>query len=235
MDDKKREIRSFSGAGQPRIREAEGGGESRTITGYAIVFGVESKLLVDWYEAYREIIEPGAVTAEDLLKWDIKMTMWHNREKLLARWNKGEGTLRLSVDEVGVKYEFEAPQTADGNNALELVKRGDMSGSSFIYWADEDHSVNYTKNDEGVIIRHVNKIDMIMDMTIASDPAYAQTTVSAREVAAHGVDIQTDEQKKQQKEQAEQAEKEAKEREARIAREIASVRSFVARNTNYEV
>lgn len=223
MSDKNKEIRSFAGAGQPRIREAVGGGESRTITGYAIVFGVESRLLVDWYDAYREIIEPGAVTAEDLQKWDIKMTMWHNREKLLARWNKGEGTLRLSVDDIGVSYEFEAPQTADGNNALELVKRGDMSGSSFIYWADEDHSVNYTKNEEGVIIRHVNKIDMIMDMTIASDPAYAQTTVSAREVESHGVDIMTEEQKKQKKEQEE---KEQKEREAKISREIASVKAF---------
>ena len=31
-------------------------------------------------------------------------------------------------------------------------------------------------------IRHVNRIDEIFDMTIASDPAYAQTSVTAREM-----------------------------------------------------
>lgn len=68
---------------------------------------------------------------------DIKMTLWHNREKLLARSNRGEGTLALTVDEIGVKYSFEAPNTPDGNTALELVRRGDLSGSSFTYWSDE--------------------------------------------------------------------------------------------------
>ncbi len=31
-------------------------------------------------------------------------------------------------------------------------------------------------------IRHVNRIDEIFDMTIASDPAYAETSVTAREM-----------------------------------------------------
>lgn len=182
-DKRKRETRFFSVQGQPRIREyAEGGGDSRIIEGYAIVFGVQSKLLIDWGEAYREIIEPGAVTQENLVRFDIKMTLWHNRERLLARSNRGVGTLTLTVDEVGVKYSFEAPRTPDGDTALELVKRGDLAGSSFIFWSDETTSVSYTKNEEGVIIRHVNRIDEIFDMTIASDPAYAQTNVTAREM-----------------------------------------------------
>lgn len=180
---KKREIRFFSDQGQPRIREAEDvGGGSRIIEGYAIVFGVQSRLLVDWGDAYREIIEPGAITQEDLARFDIKMTIWHNRERLLARSNRGSGTLALTVDEVGVKYSFEAPKTPDGDTALELVRRGDLAGSSFIFWSDETTSVSYTKDPEGVIIRHVNRIDEIFDMTIASDPAYAQTNVTAREM-----------------------------------------------------
>ena len=55
---------------------------------------------------------------------DIKMTMYHNREKILACSTNGEGTLKLTVDDVGVKYSFEAPNTVDGDTALELVKRG---------------------------------------------------------------------------------------------------------------
>lgn len=187
----KKETRSYIGGQyQPRIREVqEGQPQSRTIEGYAIVFGQESRLLVDYWEKYREIIEPGAVTAEDLKGFDIKMTMYHNREKILARSNKGEGTLNLSVDEVGVKYSFEAPNTPDGDTALELVRRGDLSGSSFKYWTDESNNVSYEKTDDGVLLRHVKKVSQIYDMTIAADPAYTQTNVTAREVEATGVTL----------------------------------------------
>lgn len=174
----------------PRIREiAEGQIESRVIEGYAIVFGVESRMLVDYWEDYREIIEPGAVTVEELKNMDIKMTLWHNREKLLARSNRGEGTLALTVDEIGVKYSFEAPNTPDGNTALELVRRGDLSGSSFTYWSDEKSSVRYTKDNNGVLLRHVNRIDAVYEMTIASDPAYTETNVTAREITDAGVKL----------------------------------------------
>lgn len=174
----------------PRLQEVqEGEAPSRTIEGYAIVFGKESNLLVDYWDAYREIIEPGAITADELKGMDIKMTMYHNREKLLARSNKGEGTLNLSVDEVGVKYSFEAPNTEDGNTALELVKRGDLAGSSFAYWTDESSNVSYEKTAEGVLLRHVKKISQIYDMTIAADPAYNETTVTAREIEQSGITL----------------------------------------------
>lgn len=170
------------GRWQPRLREAvEGESESRTIVGYAIVFGVESRILRDYWDNYREIIEEGAITEERLKEMDIKMTMYHNREKILARSNKGEGTLKLSVDKIGVKYEFEAPNTVDGDTALELVKRGDLSGSSFMFWTDEASGVTYEKREDGMLLRRVKTIGMIYDMTIAADPAYDETTVEARE------------------------------------------------------
>ena len=183
MDKKKTEIRSFIGGKcQPVLREAvEGEKESRTIEGYAIVFGVESRILADYWDNYREIIEPGAITEDRLKEMDIKMTMYHNREKILARSVNGKGTLKLSVDEVGVHYEFEAPRTVDGDTALELVKRGDLSGSSFMFWTDEKSGVSYEKRSDGIMLRRVKTIGMIYDMTIAADPAYEETTVAARE------------------------------------------------------
>ena len=111
---------------------------------------------------------------------DIKMTMYHNREKILARSTNGEGTLKLTVDDVGVKYSFEAPNTVDGDTALELVKRGDLSGSSFMFWTDE-RNVIYERRSDDITLRRVKTIGMIYDMTIAADPAYEQTTVEARE------------------------------------------------------
>lgn len=183
MNAEKKEIRSFIGGKcKPVLREAkEGENESRTIEGYAIVFGVESRILADYWDNYREIIEPGAITEERLKEMDIKMTMYHNREKILARSVNGDGTLKLRVDEVGVHYEFEAPNTVDGDTALELVKRGDLSGSSFMFWTDEKSGVSYEKRSDGIMLRRVKTIGMIYDMTIAADPAYEQTTVAARE------------------------------------------------------
>lgn len=184
MDEKKMEIRTIGGKWKPRLREAaegaaEGGG--RTIEGYAIVFGVESRILCDYWDNYREVIEPGAITEERLREMDIKMTMYHNREKILARSTNGEGTLKLSVDETGVKYEFDAPHTVDGDTALELVRRGDLSGSSFMFWTDEGSGVSYEKRSDGMMLRRVKTIGAIYDMTIAADPAYEETTVAARE------------------------------------------------------
>ena len=173
-----------------RVREAEGeeGKESRTIEGYALKFGVRSVLLNDWWNNYYEILEPGCLTREALDGQDIKLTMFHDRQLILARSNKGEGTLSYEVDETGVKFWAEMPHTADGDKALELVQRGDIAGCSFCYSTDEDDSENAvsyerTKEDgEEILLRHVKRIDHVYDFTLAADPAYEQTEVSKREI-----------------------------------------------------
>ena len=190
---KKRTIAIVSGL---RIREATDGAESRTIEGYALKFGVRSRLLCDWWNNYYEVLEPGCVTREMLDKQDIKLTMFHDRQLVLARSNKGNGTLSYEVDKVGVKFWAEMPHTVDGNKALELVSRGDIAGCSFIYSTDEDDSENAVsyerldeKGDDGedVLLRHVKRIDNVYDFTITTDPAYEQTDVSKREVEAAGI------------------------------------------------
>lgn len=190
---KKRTIAIVSGL---RIREATDGAESRTIEGYALKFGVRSRLLCDWWSNYYEVLEPGCVTREMLDKQDIKLTMFHDRQLVLARSNKGNGTLSYEVDKVGVKFWAEMPHTVDGDKALELVSRGDIAGCSFIYSTDEDDSENAVsyerldeKGDDGedILLRHVKRIDNVYDFTITTDPAYEQTDVSKREVEAAGI------------------------------------------------
>ncbi len=190
---KKRTIAIVSGL---RIREATDGAESRTIEGYALKFGVRSRLLCDWWNNYYEVLEPGCVTREMLDKQDIKLTMFHDRQLVLARSNKGNGTLNYEVDKVGVKFWAEMPHTVDGDKALELVSRGDIAGCSFIYSTDEDDSENAVsyerldeKGDDGedILLRHVKRIDNVYDFTITTDPAYEQTDVSKREVEAAGL------------------------------------------------
>lgn len=190
---KKRTIAIVSGL---RIREATDGAESRTIEGYALKFGVRSRLLCDWWNNYYEVLEPGCVTREMLDKQDIKLTMFHDRQLVLARSNQGNGTLSYEVDKVGVKFWAEMPHTVDGDKALELVSRGDIAGCSFIYSTDEgdsENAVSYERLDEkgddgeDILLRHVKRIDNVYDFTITTDPAYEQTDVSKREVEAAGI------------------------------------------------
>ena len=103
-----------------RIREAgEGEAPSRTITGYAILFNTQSApLWSDDEEEAREVIAPEAVTRELLDGCDIKMTMFHDRQLILARSKNGTGTLTYSVDERGVAFSFDAPNTADGDKEI---------------------------------------------------------------------------------------------------------------------
>ena len=185
MDAKKREIRTIDC--QLSVREAEGGqaGESRTITGRAIVFNAESEVLDDWGERFREVILPEAVTMEFLNTQDVKLNMLHERELTLARCNKGaaNASLRMAVDEQGVTFEFEAPRCDIGDRCLEMVRRGDYSGCSFEF-SPKDYEVERTKGADGkdeVIIRH-KSFEFLSALTIGMDPAYRQTSVNAREL-----------------------------------------------------
>ena len=155
MDAKKREIRTLDC--QLRVREAapDAQGESRTITGTAIVFNAESEVLDDWGYRFREVILPSAATMEFLNSQDIKMNMLHERELTIARANKGVGSLRLSVDEKGVNFEFEAPKCDIGDRCLEMVRRGDYSGCSFEFWPDEyDEEVTHEDGEAEGKITH---------------------------------------------------------------------------------
>lgn len=171
-----------------KVREASGedmGG--RTITGYAILFNTPSEALyADESEEAREIIASGAVTKELLDGCDIKMTMFHDRQLILARSNKGTGTLKYGLDEKGVYFEFEAPNTADGDKALELVRRGDISGCSFAFtthYFDDAFVSRTVKVVDGkrMITYTVKVITGIYDFTLAADPAYPETSCEADE------------------------------------------------------
>ena len=172
------------------IREAAEGEEpSRTIIGYAILFNVPSApLWSDEDSEAREMIAPEAVTKEFLDAQDIKMTMFHDNHYLLARSNKGDGTLSYTVDDKGVMFEFSAPNTVDGDKALELVRRGDISGCSFAFtthYFDSDFVERQSKvaaNGVNNITYRVKAITGIYDFTLAANPYYPDTSVEVREL-----------------------------------------------------
>lgn len=189
---RKPEIRTTACKLAVREKKREDGSaeESRTITGTAIVFD-EPFDVTDWRgDIYRESIAPSAATMEFLKTQDIKMNLLHRRDTTLARWNRGEGNMRLSVDQEGVHFEFEAPRCDLGDRALELVRAGVYSGCSFEFYS-KDYEVKEDENAADgtkiTTIRHT-AFESVEALTIAMDPAYEQTSVSVgelREKTAH--------------------------------------------------
>ena len=159
--------------------------DSRRIAGYAIVFDTPSALMgVEGNKPVYEKIAPEAVTVEMLDGCDIRMNLYHDRHRLLARSRKGAGTLEYSVDEKGVHFAFEAPHTPDGDTALELVRSGVLDGCSFAFYMDYCDEAAVTREDAGDrVIYTIRKILDIDDFTLTDRPAYPDTECAAREAA----------------------------------------------------
>ena len=230
MDATKREIRTLECKLSVREAAPDAEGESRVITGTAIVFNAESEVLDDWGMRFREVIKPEAATMEFLNTQDIKMNMLHDRQLTIARCNKGEGSMRLSVDDHGVNFEFEAPKCDIGDRCLEMVRRGDYSGCSFEFYPDE-YDVEEREGGKDVKITH-RKFRAITALTIGLDPAYKQTSVNARELQE-----QTDTFKARKAEEDRKAEEEKQreehERMERIRREQAEHLAYMRNAAAY--
>ena len=227
MDAKKIEIRTLDCKLSVREAGPDAQGESRTITGTAIVFDAESEVLDDWGYRFREVIKPEACTMEFLNSQDIKMNMLHDRDLTLARCNKGTGSLRLSVDEKGVNFEFEAPKCDIGDRCLEMVRRGDYSGCSFEFWPDE-YDVEEREGGKDVKITH-KKFRALTALTIGMDPAYKQTSVNARELYD-----ETPAGKKAKQEAEAQKQREEQEKQEALKREMQRRLSYMQRMADFD-
>ena len=96
----------------------------------------------------------------------------------------GTCPLKYTVDDKGVAFEFEAPHTADGDKALELVRRGDIAGCSFMFtthYYDSAYVSRDVKRENGktVVTYTVNVVTGVYDFTLAADPAYPDTNCEA--------------------------------------------------------
>lgn len=149
---------------------------SRHVEGYAVVFDSLSEDL-----GFFEVIERGAITQELLDNSDVFCLLNHNDDEVLARSNKGKGSLTLTVDDTGVKYDFDCANTQVGNDLLEYIKRGEIVASSFCFALDEsdDTAETWTYKD-GKAFRTIHKIAWLHDVSPVWNPAYSATSVSQR-------------------------------------------------------
>ena len=185
MNEKLREIRFYDFRKEnreyaPHLAEEN----SRIVEGYAIVFNQQSRQLYDKAsrKVFTEIIDPRAVTKAFLDDQDVKMLYNHSNDMLLARSTFGFGTLTYEIDEYGVKYRFEMPNTTVGNDVLELIRRGDVWGCSFAFSYAKDGIRDEKRNGQNY--RTVIQMASIDDFSIVVDPAYMGTFVCTREFNA---------------------------------------------------
>ena len=133
---------------------------------------------------FREIIRPSAIT-EDLIKSsDIIANMNHRDDYMMARLRNGKGNIELTLDDHGLKFRFDCPDTAKGEELLQHVKRGEITQCSFCFgldYSDKEAEV-WSHNADGTQVREILKIAKLYDISCVINPAYEQTECQARDL-----------------------------------------------------
>lgn len=157
-------------------------------SGYAVVFNSPSSQDL----GFIEIIHRGAITQETINKSDVLAKF--NHEQVLARCRNGKGSLQLEVDDKGLFYTFEIPNTQVGQELREHLQRGDLNQSSFAFSIDKNNAKaeRWIKRADGLMQRDIYHIDKLYDISPVWTPAYEDTTASLRynEVKAKSEEIE---------------------------------------------
>lgn len=144
-----------------------GQGESiGQIAGYAIVWDTPSTNL-----PFVEVIQSGALDGVDLSK--VLALYDHDFANVLGRVDSG--TLKLDIDNHGLHFTLDIPDTTLGHDVYTQIKNGNLSGLSFRFTiADGGES---WKNVNGKPVRYISKIATMREISIVSVPAYDDTSV----------------------------------------------------------
>lgn len=93
----------------------------------------------------------------------------HDPNLLLGRTTAG--TMRLSVDSKGLRYEIDPPDTAAARDVMELLRRGDVTGSSFSFKVDEQRWTEEKRDGETIQVREILAVHLF-DVSPVVFPAY---------------------------------------------------------------
>jgi HK97 family phage major capsid protein/HK97 family phage prohead protease len=149
------------------------GGKGRRLVGYAAVFDSMSKNL----GGFREKISRGAFSRSISERADVRALLNHDPNVVLARTKSG--TLKLSEDSTGLRCEILLPDTQTGKDLYSSVQRGDISEMSFGFRVPAGGDT--WERVQGESIRTLTDVDL-HDVSICTYPAYASTTISARQI-----------------------------------------------------
>lgn len=141
------------------------------VEGYAAVFNQTTDL--GWFT---EEIDRSAFDFADL--GDVVLNFNHDDSYLLA--GTRNGSLRLSVRDMGLYQDSDIIDTTQGQDIMKLVRSGLISKMSFSFTIDVENGGEEWENRDGKEHRIIRKIGRLFDVSLVTFPAYSGTSVFSR-------------------------------------------------------
>lgn len=167
-----KEIRAFDF----EVRAEENEEHGSFITGQPIVYNEPTDM--GWY---REIIDDGALDGTDLR--DVRFLVNHNTDMIplaRSRNNNANSTMQMEVvPNVGmdIRVDLDTENNAEAKSLYSAVKRGDITGMSFMFSVDED---TWEDLNTDYPTRHIRSFSKVFEVSAVTFPAYEATSISAR-------------------------------------------------------
>ena len=161
------------------VRAEENEEHGTFITGEPIVFGQEEQLWDPMIGEYRESIDKGALKDTDLK--DVRFLVGHNTSMIplaRSRNNNKNSTMQMTVGEtgMGIRVNLDTENNAEARALYSAVKRGDMSGMSFMFTVDKDA---WEDIDTESPKRTIMSIRKVFEVSAVAFPAYSGTSIQA--------------------------------------------------------
>jgi len=178
-----REVRTFAGF---EIRHSGRPDEEFTIRGYPIVYGQESHDL----GGFKEVIAPTAL--DEVLASEPRVHFtWDHDTRYVGASTDG-GSLELRSDPHGLFMDAQVGKYSWSKDLKTALDRKDIQQGSFAFHVAEGGD-EYSVDDEGRVLRTVNRIDALYDVTVTAQGAYPQTSLAAVRSLAAATGRQPDE------------------------------------------
>lgn len=159
----------------PGMVEVRAASQKRTVGGYAAKFNRPSQNLGGFVEK----IDPAAFNRSRGNGWPDVMARYNHDDNMLLG-TTGAGTLRLDVDNVGLLYDVDLPQSR--GDVFELVERRDVGKSSFAFRVIGDQGDEWGLSDQNFPQRTLLSVELV-DVAPVNVPAYTDTTSAVRSLA----------------------------------------------------
>lgn len=168
MDTNKTEIRDQTN--KIELRENDDG--NRTLSGYAVKWNAESRT-IGLFRKFKEQFRNGAFS--ESLRDKNQFALWsHNPNEPIGSIESG--TLRLSEDMVGLRFEIDLGDDPRSQQVYSDIKRGIVKGVSFGFKNAVDE---WDKSNPDEAKRTISKADLI-EVSPTPFPAYPDSEVTAR-------------------------------------------------------
>lgn len=160
------------------IRHSGRPDEGFTLRGYAAVYGQISHDL----GGFREQIAPGAFDEVLTTKPDVHLTWDHDTRYVAARTMND--TLHLESDSTGLFIDAQVGNYTWAKDLRTALERGDINQGSFAFNVAEGGD-EFVAGDDGSVMRTINRVGALYDVTVTAQGAYPQTSMAAvRSLAA---------------------------------------------------